>query len=435
MPQTSDMPQGFNNYLTGADVDVYLTEGNTPPDLDKDEPLDVASLSFIEEGQVIPLFDYHRSLTKHFAYTTRMVSGRLRFNFTSSYVRNYRHEPNDRETNRRPMGHMRGHTLWLVLNHVEWWPEVRVVRDMIRLSHVWEHPFSHSAEGLIQEDVPFSARDMQLVRRTSQTFDQALMNEALASDDPIRLLDASVMRGREEMEMARVLPEGDDGRDGIVDGDTIDVEIEATGEVQRIRFLTFNTAEDHRNIGADINEYDGNVPGEEWRWPSGAESSDRGQANTIPPTLELNRWGVYATDTLKRILPPGSRCMVIRDPSAPPEQTIDLTAESQAQENNEDGFKRRVLRSVRTIEPIPLPDGETNDIARYMIAWGLATPFTAASTEFDVESGTWRNRMQRIERLFRETRAKAGTEEATGIWHSFNQTAWANTAKAQNMHN
>lgn len=374
-------------YATGADVEVYLTDGpDRPPTWDPRSRLDVVGVSIVQEGNVIPLFDFADYLAKHFAYATRLVTGSLQFNVSSDYIHRFKQH-----------GVLQDKTLWIVMTTVRWEPNTAVVRDTIRINHFWGHPWQHEPAPSATEYVPFSARVLELVERTVGVIDFDLMQPLFQAEGGAEIARSDFFKAKTTTLLGEVVaPKTRPSAaaiEGVVDADTIWVRPVGERTPLSIRLIGADAPETPKS-SLELKGNEDNDP--LWRWPAGAPTQvpeSNGTGGASPTKAQLDGWGLHAKQVV--------RDMVIAA-----------------------GYQVRLISNIGT-KPVDEFDRYLYDIeiggvslTEYLIEAGLAVPFFTAAVE-QTSSGTYTSSLARWRQLYETARSKAGQEGAQGIWASF----------------
>lgn len=407
-------------YFAGTDVEVYLSLDNETSYTNLPK-LDIRSITIIEDGTVIPLYDYCNYIVKHFAYTTRLVNGALQFNFSKDYVDKFTNS-----TTRTPFGTqpMQNATLWVVMSNVEYWPELKIVRDVVRMDYVWEHASQLNIEPYVGVTVPYTARSINVVTRQSRRFADGALTDFIADPDRFIVDGNNVFAGEEETYQGKILH--------VIDGDTYVIERLDNSKVETIRLAGADTPEDPWKIytssdkrtvtrrkpelagGLDKASIDarwvavntGFWPAEgrpnagapdaerdlkhEERQSPRAWAAQRGGSTTTPTADQLDRWGFKIGHIVKEKIE-GKTVTVIIPPGQSPALTYD-----------------RVAAEIRH---------GSDELSAWLIARGYASWYSRGAT-VSLTGGQYAERSQLLQRLHREAAAKAGTSEAQGIWAS-----------------
>jgi endonuclease YncB( thermonuclease family) len=407
------------SYFAGGDIQVYIGPRGTTSYHDLD-PIDATSVTLIEDGQVMPLYDYVNHLARHFAFSTRLVSGAIEFNYSANFENTHR-----QGSWADPLGyqHLHGATMWVVLTNVEWWPETKVVRDVIRIDHVWEHAFQHTLEPIVSETVPFTGRTLAVVSRRTRRISAEEISGFTADPDRYILDRGKTLRqGIEEINGTVVK---------VIDGDTYYVEPAGGGELIQVRLVSVAVPEDPWKIYYDreakeiirkdppcgteltraaldaawVSENTGfwrkngelvtpdatlHLNHEESR--QSTAGWERPTTRVRPTRAELDLWGRKVTCEVRTLLEGKAVRLVAPLGQAPV-----------------DKYKRSLLE-------VHLAADDT-DVSEWLITRGYATVFDS-TTLVTYEDGEYYSRSARLQEIAEQARALAGSDEAKGIWAS-----------------
>lgn len=360
------------NYFSGGDVEVFVAEDEKS----FGDSLDVSEITLIEEGQIIPLFDFIEVRARQLSYTTRLVQGSMSFN------------PSVDNFVRRPL---RGDTVWIRMSSVIYRPETAVVIDLIRLDNVWEHPSTIITDSALQLSVPFTARQMALVRRRRRDVDAEYISQFVDAGLPVPVVGTDRLASATEELYGRVVH--------VIDADTFEVLL-TTGQQITVRLSTVDALEDpwkhlelcptdYANHGLPLSDKKGgNTSAGSWVWPLHAPEftpPELGGPGRAPTTDDLDLWGRYASCKMKELLE-GKQVRLVREGGANPKDEYD-----------------RYLFSVYTIDGL--------DVEKYLIDEGLAQPLRLTS----VDSARYALLQQRLA----QARSAAGALGSRGVWHRF----------------
>jgi endonuclease YncB( thermonuclease family) len=408
-------------YPTGVDMEVFV--GPETLELDADglprlsaqaEPLDITGITFIEESGVLPLFNYYDYLPTGVAYATRLVSGAMQFNFSR------RHLERHRRGGLRGRQALQGATLYVVmrkLDHAALREDgtigPRIVQEIVRLNHVWEHPFQHVPEPTATETVPFTAHSLTLVERQTADLRDDLAIEFVQNPDTFTVDGESPYRLVERSYVATIQPNG--AREGFTDGDTLYAHATIGGEEVKLKVrLAMADTPETPKTGDWVGKGNENINAR-WRWPDPILLPDgtlHPNSGKYPTAEELYDWGCTAWQAAARwVADRGGKVLLVVDPASPPTDNPNARRDATA-------FYREALRDItgmdsdyaepRYLFQIKSLQGE--DLEEYLIREGLAVPLDMPATS---------GRYARLQQLYREAKAKAGTPAAKGIWSSF----------------
>ena len=378
-----------NGYPTGVDYELFLTDPITEgvtPDFRQEEPLDVAQVSFIQDGNVTPLYDIAERNPHHMVYSRKLVNGTLSFNYSQKFARRFRSR----------LQSIWGKVLWVRLSYTNFNP-TRRIRDTYRVSPVYEHAFQHQPQPHAVEQVPFTARELVLVERERAELSRDIHADLRREADSGTIQASDLYRNRQSRYLAYV--------ERVIDGDTFEVVLDATGENITIRPPGFDTPE---TPGQDYGNQDGD---ENYGWPTNLRpdaNQNLGVAGGSPTAAQLDAWAELATERATEWLE-GEKVWLITDQGAP------ATG----------GFGRSIFRVDALNEIVPDHSGiePHHNVGRMMIRHGYAVQFESRSIETDA-SGTYRNLHEQLQDELDTVRSNAGTAEAAGVWYSFDVAQW-----------
>lgn len=386
------MSELSDRYPTGTEYNVYLSDpldgGETnavTPNFDEMEPLDVKSLSLVEDGEVTPLYDAFQSNPDHFAYSRRQVNGSLQMHFTESFAQRHR----------QPLQTIRDKTLWVVLSYTQWRP-VRRIQDIYRISSVYERPFRHDPRPTAIEQVPFSGRDLKLVERRSATLDNDLLADLSRDPESFEIESGDLFREQQRRYLATVT--------AAEDGDTITARLDSTRQEVQIRLAGVDTPEKESGL---TNKKD-NDPA---AWENHISTSD------YISIEQLDDWGIFIRDEVRKWLgvtsDRSSKVWLVTGPAMPPRGA----------------FGRHIFR-VETVGGLPSPSRvePTNDLGRHLIRMGYALTYPSDGT-FVNEHNQYEDYSAILQNALDQAADKHGNDsQAAGIWHSADPSNWENVS-------
>ena len=277
---------------------------------------------------------------------------------------------------------------------------MRRVRDIYRISAVWEHPFRHEPQPHAAEQVPFSGRELTLVERQSADFDTGLLQQLSQSGGEREIQSDELFRERKRRYLATVT--------NVEDGDTLSTRIDSTGQEITIRLAGVDTME--KPSGKKSNPSRGEYS--RWWWPDdvAAPSGYQGPDNkpVSPSQQQLDEWGLFVREQTRNWLPEGSKVWLLTDQGTAPRGA----------------FGRYIFR-VDPVEPLEMPrgDGTSTNLGRHLIKCGYAIPYPSDSIGTD-QQGNYENVSAEIDRLFKDARQAAGQPDANGVWYHPDVSEW-----------
>lgn len=415
-------------YPSGTDYKVYITDPVTDasitPAFDKEQAIDVVSVQIREDGNVLPLYDVSRRTVDHFAYSRRMVNGALQFNFSVDYIKRWR----------SPIQTIRDKTMWVVLNYVRWKP-LQVVRDIFRISDVWEHAFTHSPNPHAMEQVPFSGRDLTLIERQTADIREDIQARLFTDSDRVSIGSTDdLFKDTRATYTAKVVE--------VTDGDTLVCVINGLGDKEySIRLTGADTPETPKGPGESGSR---NRVGSGWIWPSTAPPPNednsgplsRGKFGRSPTVEQLNAWGTFVqgrvrvwfgADSEGNVNPP-KPVTLERDPGTAPIDKFDRPL-----------FKVRLSseKSDVSLEDVPEADyayGQVQGryLSTFLVRCGYAKPYAADS--YGVRSnGTVYNHRKKLSKIYSEMKQAGvvGTTDSAGMFYSHDHEDWKNRLALQ----
>ena len=382
-------------YPTGTDYTVFISDpimdtSAVLPDFTELEELDASSFTLQEDGNVVPLYDIARRTPDHFAYSRRVINGTLSMNYSEPFAKRFR----------SPLQTIRGKTLWIRLAYADWKP-LRLVRDTFRIPAVYEHTFQHNPMPTATEEIPFSGRDLTLIERETADLAQDVFADFAREQDQATIEASDLFRERKSRHLATVQE--------VVDGDTIVATIDAT----QSRPITIRLA------GVDTPETSGKRKGNptqernaDYRWPSNAPSSDRGTPGRAPTKTQMDAWGEFVKDQVREWLPEGKKVWLVTDQGTAPRGSFD----------------RYVFRvDVPGGLPGANTAGGSTNLGQHLIKMGYAVPYKSDSIYLG-GGNRYQNMSEVTDNLLDVARDRAGTEDANGIWYSFDTSKWKDHA-------
>lgn len=409
----------LTTYPSGVDTRVFLGPqrlgiGTSVRDLLE---LDAQSVSFVEEGSVLPLFDFNRYIARQVAYGTRLVSGALHLNFSRRHLEDLRVASPFRADGFQTL---QGATLWVEQTKVDWATVgddgsigPAVVRETFRIEHVWEHPFQHQPDPAAAEVVTFTAHAVALVEREEARVDAQALLDAALSYDPDRTVyrpAANPFGPATRSHAATVV--------GVTDGDTFTARIDATGQEISVRLMVADTPETTK----EDTLFKANRPSW-WTWPeeSGVEGG--------PTVAQLDRWGDYAKGVAREwFAARNNQVFLIADPYSAPQD--DPNDRDDAREfyhgslkKSDDG--RLYLEDAPGGEPryiFQVTSRAGEDFEEMLVRGGLAVPLKVPTRTLVVDGQTI-GREEHLRRIYQAARARAGKPDAKGVWSSFDPPA------------
>lgn len=388
------MSQLADYYPTGTDYQLFVTESleegdDLLPNFKEQEPLDVSSFSLMEDGQTVPLYDIASRVPDHFCFSRRVVNGTLQFNFSQEFADKFR----------APLQTIRGKVLWVRLTYTDWQP-VRRVRDTFRIPEVYEHTFRHSTQPHAHEQVPISGRDLKLVQREVADIDTDIMADFAAERDQGSITASDAFRERKSRHLATVVK--------VEDGDSIICRVDATQQKVNVRLAGADTPEapgKPKKNQSDDSSY---------RWPSTASSNDssRGEAGAAPSKTQLDAWGIFTGDQVSNWLPKGTKVWLITNQGAAPKGRYDRYI-----------FRVDVPGGLPSVGSV----GSSTNLGEHLIKLGYAVPYASDSIKIE-DGGEYANQSAKMDTLLKSAESKAGSDDAAGVWYSFNPALWVDHA-------
>jgi endonuclease YncB( thermonuclease family) len=405
----------LTTYPSGVDTRVFLgpqrlRDGESVRDL---KELDAQSVSFIEEGSVLPLYDFNAHLAREVAYGTRLVSGALHLNFSQGHIETLRLASPFRADGFQAL---QGATLWVEQTKVDWATPGEdgsigpaVVRETFRIEHVWEHPFQHQPDPSAAEVVTFTAHAVALVEREEARVDAQALLDAALSYDPDQTVYKPLANpfGPSVRQYAATVVH-------VTDGDTFTARLEGSGKEITVRLMAADTPETTK----DTSDFKANRP-VWWTWPeeSGVEGG--------PSAAQLDGWGDYAKEVVKEwFAARGNHVFLIADPYSDPQDNTNDRDDAHEfyhgyLETDEDG--RAFLRDAPAGEPryiFQVTSRTGEDLEELLVREGLAVVLNKATRTLVVDGETV-GRGEHLRRLYQAARAQAGKPGAKGVWSSF----------------
>ena len=386
------------SYVTGTDMEVFLG----PPalqfdeDLTRFERLDVTSVSIIEEGDVLPLYNYFDYTPHQGAFATRLVSGALHFNFSQAHLDLMRSGPV-----RDGLHTLRGDTLYVELRKIDYAADLgggrigaRALRELVRIDQVWEHPFQHVPDPSAAEIVSFSAHSMTLVER--QQADVPAEGAIAFVKDPAQFHTSAYIPTPQRQYFGTV--------ESVLSGDTFLVKLDKTDETITVRLSV-----------ASAPKTNGKNEPARWRWPQLVANPDGSlhvNAGAEPSAEQLSAWGDCVVEQAEAWLAERNhRVILAADPYTQPQDEPTKRTDAELFFHGDTAEAPQYFFNLRSTK------GE--DFELWLLENGYATPGTNATGQILTPEGELMNRRRYYGDVYRKAKSNAGTPEAKGLWASF----------------